>query len=461
MKRYIKILAFAIAFAAIYIIGSVLLASTEFSFRMWVDILGKVWILWVLPLLVMIGIGLFLRKPVVKALLITVSTVVYVVICLYFGFWILIFSTNEERRLTPDLLATGRSEFLGQTTWIYERPVAVFFKTPTEVTVEDKKKYLEEKYDRPFEVWDSLNDVFIQPEFPEVKTSVELSGGKFQDDFFEKVLAWCLREGAEVLGIQREYYISENGIFYMLLTDERDIPAFAEDVSRLTAYVCSRTDLFEENRGYLYFSCKEGEEELNGQISFGKLGQWDDMEPEYYLNPEKLGEYVREKYEALREQEAEYENASQDTAASDGISGSTDSEGAGEDSAAASTEECALILYDAVFKDQGYPCNLSYTAKGNLYLDLGSRDAGQEGDALNTGTYRFTLVYDRTSKNGACELFVLYKEHYTEKDGQISNDATQILDMYAVETATGKTAASGRHAWSDVGSREYRDLTGE
>ena len=481
MKRYIKILVFSIAFAAIYIIGSVLLASTELSFRMWVDVLGKVWILWVLPLLVIIGIWLFLRKkglwkPVVKVLYVAVSTAVYAVVCLWFGLLILIFSTNEERRLTSDLLATGNSDFLEWTTWVYERPVAIFFKTPTEATAEDKKEYLEKKYGRTFEVWDSLNHIFIQPEFPEVKTSVELSGGEFRDDFFEKVLAWCLTEGAEALGIQREHYISENGIFYIGLTDESDIPAFAEDVSRLTAYVCRRTDFFEENRGYLYFFCKEGEGELTGQIPFGKLGQWDDMEPEYYLNPEKLGEYVREKYETLREWKAEYENASQDTAALDGTSGSADSgsedekssaedcapeDSATKDNAAASTEDCALTLYDAVFKEQGYPCNLSYTAKGNLYLDLGSRDAGQEGDALDTGTYRFTLVYDRPSKNGACELFVLYKEHYTEKDGQMLNDATQILDMYAVEKTTGKTVASGRHAWSDVGSREYRDLTGE
>lgn len=30
--------------------------------------------------------------------------------------------------------------------------------------------------------------------------------------------------------------------------------------------------------------------------------------------------------------------------------------------------------------------------------------------------YRCTLVYDRLSKNGACELFVLYKQHYRETD---------------------------------------------
>ncbi|MDE7199858.1 MAG: hypothetical protein K2O15_13395, partial [Lachnospiraceae bacterium] len=63
-------------------------------------------------------------------------------------------------------------------------------------------------------------------------------------------------------------------------------------------------------------------------------------------------------------------------------------------------------------------------------------------------------VYDRTSENGACELLVLYRS-------QEGSDNEAIVDMYAVETATGKVVASGRKAWSDVGTKEYREMTGE
>jgi hypothetical protein len=67
-------------------------------------------------------------------------------------------------------------------------------------------------------------------------------------------------------------------------------------------------------------------------------------------------------------------------------------------------------------------------------------------------------VYDRPSKNGKCELFVFYKEHYTEEG---TNDSTAILDMYAVEKSTGKVITADKQSWSDVGTQEYRNATGE
>ena len=68
--------------------------------------------------------------------------------------------------------------------------------------------------------------------------------------------------------------------------------------------------------------------------------------------------------------------------------------------------------------------------------------------------YSYRLVYDRPSKNGACELLVLYRS----VEG---SDNEAIVDMYAVETATGKVVASGKKAWGDVGTKEYREMTGE
>ena len=114
-------------------------------------------------------------------------------------------------------------------------------------------------------------------------------------------------------------------------------------------------------------------------------------------------------------------------------------------------ETAALLIYEAVLREQGYSYGLKYNAKGNLYIDLG-----------NEGEYHFTLVYDRTSKNGACELFVLYKEHCIRDDaGNIISESTAILDMYAVEMETERVITSGRKAWEDVGSKEYREATGE
>lgn len=51
--------------------------------------------------------------------------------------------------------------------------------------------------------------------------------------------------------------------------------------------------------------------------------------------------------------------------------------------------------------------------------------------------------------------------YFSEDSGMGQSDATAILDMYAVEVATGKVAAADKQSWSDVGDREYRELTGE
>ncbi len=112
-------------------------------------------------------------------------------------------------------------------------------------------------------------------------------------------------------------------------------------------------------------------------------------------------------------------------------------------------ETAARAVYDAVLLEEGFSYEVYYNAKGNLYIELGTKTSEEDGR-----TYSYSLVYDRPSKNGACELLVLYR---TAEGSE--NEA--IVDMYAVETASGKVVASGRKAWSDVGTKEYREITGE
>lgn len=115
-----------------------------------------------------------------------------------------------------------------------------------------------------------------------------------------------------------------------------------------------------------------------------------------------------------------------------------------------SIEEAAKVIYEAVLEKEGFSYEECYNAKGNLYIDLGSKTS----DADNGKTYFYKLVYDRPSKNGACELFVLYRSAGGTSEEVIEN-------MYAVEIDTGKVIASDKKAWSDVGTKEYRELTGE
>ena len=88
----------------------------------------------------------------------------------------------------------------------------------------------------------------------------------------------------------------------------------------------------------------------------------------------------------------------------------------------------------------------SYNAKGNFYAIFESGE--EDGNAWDN-----RLVYDRTSKNGTCELFV-YEREETGKD-------TQLLGFYAVNKTTGEVISGEKTSWSEVGSEAYREATGE
>lgn len=88
----------------------------------------------------------------------------------------------------------------------------------------------------------------------------------------------------------------------------------------------------------------------------------------------------------------------------------------------------------------------SYNAKGNFYAVF--ENGEEDGNSWSN-----LLVYDRTSKNGKCELFV-YEREEEGKD-------TQLLGFYAVEKETGEVISGEKTSWSEVGSEAYQEATGE
>lgn len=118
--------------------------------------------------------------------------------------------------------------------------------------------------------------------------------------------------------------------------------------------------------------------------------------------------------------------------------------------------KAAQMIYDRIFAPQGKKCSFQYDAKGNLYviLDKGSRELNG-----TTVTTQETLTYDRISKNGKCHLFVYYEEHYDDDGNKLDN--TSILNFYAVNLETGEVTAADKTSWSDSGSAEYYEATGE
>ena len=119
-------------------------------------------------------------------------------------------------------------------------------------------------------------------------------------------------------------------------------------------------------------------------------------------------------------------------------------------------ENAARAIYEAVFAPEGKTYQETYNAKGNLYIVLDSYETTFQDQQV---TARETLVYDRKSQNGKCQLFVYYQEHYDSQGNQLDN--TSILNFYAVDMTTGQVTAGDKTAWSQPASEAYYEATGE
>ena len=106
-------------------------------------------------------------------------------------------------------------------------------------------------------------------------------------------------------------------------------------------------------------------------------------------------------------------------------------------------------VYDAALKSQGYGYQVTYNAKGDEQVIL-----SQDSEKV------VLLIYDRESANGACALFAL-ESCPVEGYGSWSIEEATLLDEYAYAYETGEVIASGKTSWSDTGTQEFRDATGE
>lgn len=119
-------------------------------------------------------------------------------------------------------------------------------------------------------------------------------------------------------------------------------------------------------------------------------------------------------------------------------------------------ENAARAIYEAVFRLEGKTYQETYNAKGNLYIVLDTYETTFQDQPV---TARETLVYDRKSQNGKCQLFVYYQEHYDSQGNQLDN--TSILNFYAVDMTTGQVTAGEKTSWSQPACEAYYEATGE
>lgn len=314
MKLLKRIVLIAVCFAVFYILSSLLLAYTKISYRMWVQILGNITVIWIVPLLLLIlGLAhLFRRDDSTPSGAMLFMKIIFgilgVIVYLYLAWWgLLIFAwvTNWEERLAKGLLVVNEQEFLGANNYVYYKPVALFFRVPGDLTTEIKLNYLEEKYDREFAVSDEDSDVVYDMEQPDITVNVVLWYGELKDDYIDEVVKKYWQEGISVYEIDRRFIYQlgtteHTKCIDMELYGEEDISAFAEDVSKLLTYIADRTDLIEFQHFYIGFYDKT-DEDLKGSIPFGEMWARDEMAPDYYRSPAQVEKYIRVEYEEAKE----------------------------------------------------------------------------------------------------------------------------------------------------------------
>jgi len=462
----------AIGISTLYIVISYGLTFTELHFRECAKAVGIICTGIIIPFLglLLIRQNIYNRHEITKAKGIMIHIVAVVCFAVW-GFFVcifLLFNVNGEKRLTKSLLVSNEAEFLQENVFAYYEPVGIFFKRSSGRTQEKEQEYLIEKYGK--EVIDRYRSL-------DITVYLESYEMTLNDNLPDEVFRMYALQALEDLKIEREYYIKDWGYnwkkdLYLELKGQEDINAFSKDATAIFTYIDSKTDLFKKYSSFLCFYSGDKEKGATGYLPYGNLSSYKDLTNNYYKESLTLEALVLEKYLAgvanledrlayekemaeiqlkIQEQVKEIESGKEDLLGDNVTEEVTKTQGFFQ-------EEGAKRIYEEYLEAEGFAFEVKYNARGNLYIDLEYRPAGEPQDKSQTGFYGHKLVYDRSSKNGKCEIFVLQRSHYTE-DGM--EESTVIVDMYAVETTTGQVVIANKQNWGDPGTEEYQEITGE
>lgn len=441
--------------SVMYIALAALLPFTELSFRTWAVILGQMITFLLTPLLgISILIALLWKNEYAGDAIKGVVTLFTVLVCGLGSFFIcivILLLADDERPLTRHLLVV-RKEYENS---MYYRPIALFFRKQTVVTDEDKLDYLSEKYDRTF-FMENGNGRIYEPNHTELTITVRLRDVVFTDDYVEQMTVSYLLEGYEMLDMDRPCSMIEAGAdsyTFLCLKGEGydDIEPLATDISTLCGYamamaaVDSGTSVYEEHFGNIFFTFGEGDDAWLENVSFP------DAQNDLAGLEARVRTACQREFDKRARQNGNHKSDASDTTSHDESDNAdnTASDGEGNDGPQTDPQiDAARAVYDAFLAAEGYSFEVCYNAKGNLYIDLGNKTDEESGQL-----YHYRLVYDRPSKNDRCELFVLYRSTEGSEEA--------IMDMFAVERGSGRVVSSGKKAWGDVGTEEYREITGE
>ena len=413
--------------------------------------------------------------------ILVVFAIVCVIILLFAGLFGIV--TMQEERVTDDgTLQVMYGGFPTESYWYdYER---ISFWGRKQAVGLKEQEMLEHKYRCEFTIDDGGFDIgeifYIPANDPDLLVSVYGGyNGKAQvDDYAQRYLSAVFHEGKKKYYIESEcgdtYFNEPYSEFYLWIDDsEENRKTLADNAATLITYTLKELEQDTDapcDGGVLYVSILQeieqyGTERYNAKIPFGNTGkaEFAGKEKDYYTSAEHVYQAMQEQLPAVQEPLFSSNEYEEDI----GNSGIENSEIVNEEpemptqpaegSWEAEIEELAKCIYDEELADAEDHFEMTYNAKGNPYAILGEgRKQLDSGELVQT---RRTLVYDRTSQNGMCELFVYYEEKYDLEGNQLDN--TAILDMYAVDKESHEVYPSGRQAWADAGNAAYREATGE
>ncbi|MCH5339907.1 MAG: hypothetical protein J1E01_00430 [Acetatifactor sp.] len=469
--------------AALYLTGVIVLPGMGLQYRFWVSSIGKILLMIVIPLW-LIGLVFWKLFRIYKAntkkggivrFFSAIAAVLYLCWC-WLAFIFIVFTTPEDIYLGGGLLSVVVESFPKPTSYDLYEIVGPFFRRDSSLTHETAIRFLADKYKRDFYPVEGDGAILCADmERPNVTVEIRFINGRIQDDYPQALADYYLQEGWNTLELNWKYKFTETQDntdrmrFCLILTEEKDCAAFAEDAYQLVQYALKQDSLLENYDVRLFYSSAEYEDEY-GYLRFGRYKTWESLS--YQLNGTdvaKITQYLILEYSSMRIRAAE--NARQEAQGSDPNASAfpetvqptpeltpqptpqkTDREIAEE----TYPEQCkaAEAIWNTELKDLGYDYEPDLNNRGNLVIWLGKLPSENLQNTESESNYY--LTYDRESKNGNCYLFVLSEV----PEGKGLNDA-YLREFYACEKATLKVVAGNKTSWGQPGCEAYREITGE
>ncbi|MCH5269712.1 MAG: hypothetical protein J1E83_03100 [Lachnospiraceae bacterium] len=374
-----------------------------------------------------------------------------------------LFEMGIESKFTEGILVVHDymfdSDNMGLSYYSYDGPEGFFLRREYGSMTDIVLITLEEKYDEKFRILnveeDKVTHYWVASvENPKLYFPVGIVYGHVVDDY-PTGWAFCkMEETADVICPKRELTMVQKSVtaetdtcILMYCEGIGDIDSCSEDASMLINSALREEYLWEPGRNVtMEIVCTmDGAMEESVYLYFGnyrKLQAEYGYEVDAFTDPSLIYKLLLDKYDIMS---AEIQTETGE-----------ESPITHEDSTYF-VEGAYKVLYEELLASGDYAYDCRYNAKGNFYGWLCEGTGTLESVSGVVFDYVETVVYDRISKNNKCHLFVHYRTYY--QDG--AEYTTAILDMYAVDMETGAVYTSGRHAWADVGSAEYREATGE